>query len=157
MGFKILPCFYFKNKFTMRKIILLLILFVSTAVAKAQDTIVVHLNPPVINQYVDYFANTRAPYRYRIYEKEVLADRKILRVDTIWVSNYLNKIWLRGMIEFTGDTSKLIFQHYEYDKTFPKDSWLRYIRYPVYIYQDTIYKWPTIEGFETWKIEKGYK
>lgn len=134
----------------MKYLLLIIIIFLSFLTVEAQE-------------YTDLYPDTRAPYRFRIYEREVLAANEIDHIQTIWVSKYMNAVWLRGAIPFTGDTTKLTYMGLEQDADFEKkrkfenpDSVFCPINYPVFTLRDTIYVRPTYDGFLVWKEEHGY-
>jgi len=106
-------------------------------------------------EYSDPFPDSRAPYRFRIYEREVLALKEIATVDTYWVVKKHNRQWMQGVYAFTGDTTKLVYWGKELE-LLSCDTNL-YLVSPAYYRYDTIYINPTIQGFEAWKKEKGYK
>ena len=106
-------------------------------------------------EYSDPFPDSRAPYRFRIYEREVLASKEIEKVDTYWVVKKYNRQWMQGVYAFTGDTTNLVYWGKELE-LLSCDTNL-YLVSPAYYRYDTIYINPTIQGFEAWKKEKGYK
>jgi hypothetical protein len=124
------------------KLLLLILLFVTTA-ATAQP-------------YTDPFPDERAPYRFRIYEAEVLAAKQIARVDTYWVVKKYNRVWMQGIYPYTGDTTNLKYIGREMEPLNFFDSTIWLVS-PAYKRYDTIYVLPTLQGFETWKQERGYK
>lgn len=105
-------------------------------------------------EYTDLFPDTRAPYRFRIYEAEVLAAKEIARVDTFWVVKKYNRQWMQGIYPFTGDTTKLRYVGREIE--FMNGDTTVWLVSPAYKRYDTIYVLPTLEGFEKWKKENGY-
>lgn len=123
------------------KIVLVILLFIASA-ATAQE-------------YTDPFPDTRAPYRFRIYEREVLAAKEIARIDTYSVVKKYNRQWMQGVYAFEGDTATLTYVGLELERL-SCDTNL-YFGSPAYLRYDTLYVLPTIEGFESWKQQKGYK
>lgn len=106
-------------------------------------------------EYSDPFPDTRAPYRFRIYEREVLESKEIAEIDTYSVVKKYNRVWMQGIFEFTGDTTKLIRVGKQFEQLNCNEN--LYFAHPVYNWFDTVYVMPTIEGFEAWKKERGYK
>lgn len=106
-------------------------------------------------EYSDPFPDTRAPYRFRIYEREVLAAKEIDTIEIYHVVKKYNSQWMQGIFPFTGDTSNLIYAGREMERL-SCDTNL-YLISPAYIRYDTVYILPTTEGFELWKKERGYK
>jgi|GEM_PF-4266850 len=105
-------------------------------------------------EYSDPFPDSRAPYRFRIYEREVLASKEIEKVDTYWVVKKYNRQWMQGVYAFTGDTTNLVYWGKELE-LLSCDTNL-YLVSPAYLRYDTIYVLPTLTGFELWKEERGY-
>lgn len=120
---------------------LLLILLLITTAAGAQE-------------YSDPFPDTRAPYRFRIYEQEVLQAKEVARVDTYWVVKKYNRVWMQGIWFFDGDTTNLIYVGQELERLSPDTN--LYLQSPAYLRKDTVFILPTEEGFELWKKERGY-
>ena len=106
-------------------------------------------------KYTDLFPDSRAPYRFRIYEKEVLQKKEVLGVDTFHVWKWMNAVWMQGLYKYEGDTTKLVFTGWQQDND--QKGPLGKIWYRAYKYYDTIYVVPSLEGFEMWKKERGYK
>lgn len=106
-------------------------------------------------EYSDPFPDTRAPYRFRIYEREVLAKKEVDTIHTYWVVKKYNHVWTQGIFPFTGDTTTLVYAARELERLSCDTS--IYLISPAYIRKDTVYKLPTIAGFEQWKKERGYK
>lgn len=106
-------------------------------------------------QYQDPFPDSRAPYRFRIYEKEVLDAKNISRIDTYWVVKKYNRVWMQGVYPFEGDTTKLKYVGREIE--FMNGDTAVWLVSPAYKMYDTVYILPTLEEFEMWKEEKGYK
>ena len=106
-------------------------------------------------QYTDPFPDTRAPYRFRIYEREVLAAKQIDTMHTYWVVKKYNRVWMQGIYFFAGDTTNLVYVAQELERL-SCDTNL-YIQSPAYYRYDTVYILPTLEGFEKWKLKKGYQ
>lgn len=109
----------------------------------------------VAQEYADPFSDTRAPYRFRIYEAEVLEAKEIARIDTFWVVKKYNRQWMQGIFAFTGDTTKLKYVGREIE--FMNGDTTVWLVSPAYKLYDTVYVLPTIKGFEQWKKERGYK
>lgn len=105
-------------------------------------------------EYKDPFPDTRAPYRFRIYEAEVLQAKEITRIDTFWVVKKYNRQWMQGVYAFAGDTTKLKYVGREIE-LMNGDSTVWLVS-PAYKRYDTVYVLPTIDGFEAWKKERGY-
>lgn len=124
----------------MKKIILFLFL-ISALAAGAQE-------------YSDLFPDTRAPYRFRIYEREVLETKKIDTIEIYWVVKKYNRVWMQGIFPFTGDTTKLRYVGREIE--FMNGDTTVWLVSPAYKLYDTVYILPTISGFEAWKKERGY-
>jgi len=101
--------------------------------------------------YEDLFPKGhRAPWGYRQYEKWQM--QQIHHIDVIDVEHYLRTQWRRGLIPFTGDTTKLVWKGMVQNTDYiPSDSTFKTMYYPTYEYYDTIYTVPTLEGFELWK------
>ena len=116
-------------------------------------------------EYKDPFPDTRAPYRFRIYEREVLAAKEIADIDTFEVKKYLNHTWMQGIYRYEGDTTYrganayLQFSGRYLDGELTGRLKEKYgnVLYPTFYRFDTIYVIPTIEGFEKWKEERGYR
>lgn len=106
-------------------------------------------------EYKDPYPDTRAPYRFRIYEREVLAAKEIDTIEIYNVVKKYNRVWMQGVFPFTGDTATLIYKGRELERL-SCDTNL-YLISPAYIRYDTVYILPTTEGFELWKKERGYK
>ena len=106
-------------------------------------------------EYKDPFPDTRAPYRFRIYEREVLKAKEIDTIETYHVVKKYNLVWRQGVYPFNGDTTGLIYIGRELE-LLSCDTNI-YLVSPAYIRKDTVYVLPTIEGFEKWKLERGYK
>lgn len=129
-------------KICSRKIIFLTSILLFSGVISAQ-------------QYQDPFPDSRAPYRFRIYEKEVLDEKDISRIDTYWVVKKYNRQWMQGVYPFEGDTTKLKYVGREIE--FMNGDTTVWLVSPAYKMYDTVYILPTLEGFEVWKEERGYK
>lgn len=106
-------------------------------------------------EYKDPFPDTRAPYRFRTYEREVLKAKEIDTIETYHVVKKYNMVWRQGIFPFNGDTTNLVYIGQELE-LLSCDTNL-YFSYPFYLRKDTVYILPTIEGFEKWKLERGYK
>lgn len=106
-------------------------------------------------EYTDPYPNERAPYRYRIYEREVLAAKEIDTVETYHVVKKYNRQWMQGVFAFTGDTTNLEYVGRELERLSPDTN--LYLVSPAYLREDTVYVLPSPEGFEVWKQQKGYK
>lgn len=106
-------------------------------------------------EYTDLFPDTRAPYRFRIYEREVLESKEVDTIHIYWVVKKYNKVWRQGVYPFHGDTTNLVYWGKELE-LLSCDTNI-YLVSPAYLRYDTIYVLPTIEGFEIWKQERGYK
>lgn len=106
-------------------------------------------------EYKDPFPDSRAPYRFRIYEREVLEAKGIDTIVMYHVVKKYNLVWRQGVYPFNGDTTNLIYIGQELE-LLSCDTNL-YLSYPAYLRRDTIYVLPTIEGFNEWKLERGYK
>jgi hypothetical protein len=105
-------------------------------------------------EYTDPFPDERAPYRFRIYEREVLEAKEIDTVETYWVVKKYNKVWMQGIYFFDGDTTNLIPAGLELERLSPDTN--LYLHYPAYLRKDTVFILPTLKGFELWKQQKGY-
>src|SRR5690606_32545000 len=85
------------------KIILTAILIAFSGVVSAQH-------------YTDLFPNSRAPYRFRIYEREVLEAKEIDTIHNYSVIKKYNRVWMQGIYPYNGDTTCLIYIGREFEQ-----------------------------------------
>ncbi|MCK9326348.1 MAG: hypothetical protein M0P69_12725 [Bacteroidales bacterium] len=84
-----------------------------------------------------------------------MAKKEVDTIHTYWVVKKYNRVWMQGIFPFTGDTTTLVYAARELERLSCDTS--IYLISPAYIRKDTVYKLPTIAGFEQWKKERGYK
>ena len=123
------------------KILLVFIFFAVAVMVQAQDAFRVY--------------PSRNPFWFNLYERELLKEKPIERVDTLHVWKWMNVVWMQGIYKYEGDTTKLIFTGWQKDND--QKGPLGEIWYPAYKYYDTVYVKPSVKGFEKWKSEKGYR